>query len=134
MIDWGVIGLLMDKLLHHGKHQVTSDHSSQDQSVRGWQALFGRNKNFNRKDRFIYVAIGSWSILWALLFFAVLVVSFFIKIPDSFWLQFLHFYVWMAVVLGIVTTFWFLCGGVIDMRKMFHRLQTMVRDETDNGE
>jgi len=50
------------------------------------------------------------------------------------WGRFWHFYVWMAVVLCTITTVWFTIGGVIDMQKMFKRLSTLVRDDSDDGE
>ena len=36
-------------------------------------------------------------------------------------------------VLGIGTTIWFTCGSIMDIRRLFHDLETRVRDDLDNG-
>jgi SSS family solute:Na+ symporter len=54
-------------------------------------------------------------------------------VPVKLWAKFWYFFVWMILVLSIVTAIWFTIGGIRDLKRMFHRLQTKVRDELDDG-
>lgn len=125
----------MDKMLHRGKYAVEEDAGRPVRPpVRGWQALFLMTSEFTKSDRFIYVAITSWSLLWGVIF---LVGTFFgkiIGIPVSFWNSFWYYYVWMTLIVGIITTLWLTVGGCIEIPRLFNRLSTLVRDHSDDGE
>ena len=54
-------------------------------------------------------------------------------VDESTWGKFWHFYVWLSVVLGVITTIWFTIGGLVDLKALFRRLGKMDRDESDDG-
>ena len=39
----------------------------------------------------------------------------------------------LSFVLGIITTVWFLIGGIVDISAMFRRLKAIRVDESDDG-
>ena len=39
----------------------------------------------------------------------------------------------VPTIVGLVSTFWFSIGGIIDLRQMFHDLAARKRDFTDDG-
>jgi len=124
----------LDRMLHRGKYAIADDSTQvTDKPVRGWQALFGMNKDFTPADKIIYSSITCWTILSGIVFFAVLFYKGIFGISAEAWTSFWHFYVWMVLFLAAGTTIWFTWGGLIDLRKMMHRLVTMKRDEKDDG-
>jgi len=124
----------LDRMLHHGKYAIADDSTQvTDKPVRGWQALFGMNKDFTPGDKVVYSAITCWTIFSGTVFFAVLFYKGIFGISAEAWTGFWHFYIWMVLFLAAGTTIWFTWGGLIDLRKMLHRLATMKRDEKDNG-
>jgi SSS family solute:Na+ symporter len=128
----------LDKLLHLGKYAVASDQvkSAEDkQPVRGIGAVFGMGKDFNFKDKIVYSSITGWSVLWGVVFIGGCIYCYFINpdVEESTWGKFWHFYVWLSVVLGVVTTIWFTIGGLVDLKGLFRRLSAMDRDESDDG-
>lgn len=54
-------------------------------------------------------------------------------IPDSGWMKFWYVYLIVYLVASVVVTVWFLWGGINDIKKMFARLKSLVRDEQDDG-
>jgi solute:Na+ symporter, SSS family len=125
----------LDKMLHRGEYARADDATIvTDRKVRGWQAALGINRDFTRLDKVVYLIVSYWSFLWGIIFCAVLLYRSAFSISAQAWAGFWHFYVWMAIVLCTVTTVWLSIGGLMDLKKMFHRLRTMVRDHRDDGE
>jgi len=125
----------LNKMLHRGEYAVAADDATvTDRPVRGWQVIFGMTKEFTRFDKIIYCFFGVWSIFWFIFFCAVCLYRAFFDIPVEIWSRYWLYSTWMNVGLSIVTTIWFTIGGIIDLKKMFHRLKTMKQDATDDGE
>jgi SSS family solute:Na+ symporter len=128
----------LDSIHHHGEYAVAADQvkPAQDQQpVRGLGALFGMGKDFSFTDKIVYSSITGWSVLWGILFIGGCIYNYFINsdVDESTWGKFWHFYVWLSVVLGVITTIWFTIGGLVDLKDLFRRLGTMDRDESDDG-
>ena len=138
---YGVLSLLsgekdfdMDKLLHRGQYAIAEDQVEEGgEATHGWQAIFGMGKDFNLRDKIVFMIMTAWTIVWAVIFLVVTAYNFIFKVPEEIWSKFWHFYIWMTIVIGIITTVWFAIGGVIDLKKMFYRLKTMSRNEQDDG-
>ncbi len=126
----------LDKMLHRGKYAIASDQTEiKTEPVRGLGALIGMGKDFNLKDKIVYSSITGWSVLWAVVFIGGCIYNYFINknVPESTWAKFWEFYIWLSVVLGVITTIWFTIGGIADVKKLFRKLGTMSRNEKDDG-
>ena len=126
----------MDKMLHRGKYAVADDIvTKEDVPVRGLRALIGMGKEFTRVDKIIYIS----SIGWTLSLIAVFAVGtlinliFYGKITNDSWAKFWWVYIIVHVVLSVITTIWFLIGGVRDYREMFRLLKIRKSSEEDDG-
>jgi SSS family solute:Na+ symporter len=124
----------LDRLLHRGKYAVAEDvTTTETKPSRGWHALFGMGKEFTPRDKVVYMCITGWTVVWSVIFLLGTTLSGILGISTETWGKFWHFFTWMVLCLGIVTTVWFTIGGLMDLRKMFHRLATLQRDEADDG-
>jgi SSS family solute:Na+ symporter len=125
----------LDRLLNRGKFTVEEDRVEQSAvPVKGWQALFGMNNDFTMMDKITYSLITGWSLLWAVIFVVGTIAAKLFDLGDIEWSRFWRVYVWMGVILGTITTVWLTIGGLLDIKRLFARLSTLVRDETDDGE
>ena len=124
----------LDKMLHRGEYAVAEDATVvTDKSVPAWQRILGIGKEFTVKDKFFYLAIAGWTLVWGVIFVVVTVYNLIVDIDIVSWAKFWRFYVWLILITGITTTVWFTWAGLIDLRKMFRRLATMDRDDSDDG-
>ena len=55
------------------------------------------------------------------------------KITNDSWVRFWWVYIIVHVALGVITTMWFLIGGVRDYREMFRLLKIRKSSEEDDG-
>jgi len=125
----------LDKMLNRGKYaEERDDIFFASEPVKGWQTLFGMSNSFTGTDKFLYMFITLWSVLWAVLFVVGTFGARIFELDEGLWAKFWHFYVWMGIALGAVTTIWLTVGGIADLRNLFRRLSTMTRDNTDDGE
>ena len=69
----------------------------------------------------------------AIIFVGVTIYNVAFDVKTELWAEFWHLFAWLILSLGILTTVWFTCGGLIDLSRMFRRLSTLVRDDTDDG-
>ena len=125
--------LNMDKLLHRGRYVVESDRSIGTEPLRSWRTLIGINKDFNRRDRFVYLGTVIWTLLWFIGFIVVTAYNFIFDVSVEAWIDFWYFFILLHFFLGMAVTIWISIGGVNDMRKLFARLKIMQRDELDDG-
>ncbi|MCH2114826.1 MAG: hypothetical protein MK171_07955 [Pirellulales bacterium] len=124
----------MDKLLHRGEYAHPADATEvTDEQAGGLATLLGLGKDFNLKDKIIFLSITGWTIAWSLIFILGSIYNVFFDVSTELWTCFWHFYVWMIFIVGIGTTVWLTTGGIIDIKKMLHRLAVRERDEHDDG-
>ena len=71
--------------------------------------------------------------LWFFLFIFAFVYRAYNEISTEVWKVFWHMYIWITFGVALITTIWISIGGVIDIKKMFQRLETLVRDDNDDG-
>ena len=75
-----------------------------------------------------------FTVFWGLVFLLGIICQAIFDIPTETWAKFWHFYMWFALITAIITTTWFTIGGIGNLKVLFSRLKTLVRDHTDDGE
>ncbi len=124
----------LDKMLHRGEYAIADDVTVvTDQTIPTWQRMLGIGKDFTLKDKFFYLAIAGWTLLWGVVFVVVTAYNMIVDVDIVSWAKFWRFYCWLILVTGIFTTIWFTWGGSVDLIKMFRRLDTIARDDNDDG-
>lgn len=123
----------MDKMLHRGKYVIKEETIIVDKvPQKGWKML-GMGKEFTKGDKVIYIAAYIWTFIWVAIFIIGTIMNFTSKVPDSSWLEFWKIFVIANLIASIVIVIWFTLGGIKDLKDMLNRLNTMVRDHSDDG-
>jgi Na+/proline symporter len=128
----------LDRLLHRGIYDVEGREKIKTPwTLRSmWGKLVGITPEYTRGDKIIAWSVVGYAIIYkfGLCFLAVLIWNMIRPWPAHWWST--YFFVTSLVVtgiVGIVSTFWFLIGGVIDMRRLFRDLAARVDNPLDNG-
>ena len=123
----------MDKLLHRGAYAIPDEtRVVREETPKGLRAL-GIGKEFTRGDKLIYFVTYAWIFGWTLVFIVGTIYNLLHEVSDAAWMKFWMVNVWLNVVASIVVVIWFTIGGVIDLKAMSRRLETLVRDAHDDG-
>jgi len=123
----------MERMLHRGKYAIKGDHEKGvTLPVTGLKALLP-GKEFSKLDKLLHISVTVWSLSWFVFFLGVTTYHLLWGTTDKWWLGFWSFKIWLTVILGIITTVWFLLGGVRDIRRLFYALQTARRNRFDDG-
>ncbi|MCD4664449.1 MAG: hypothetical protein K8R68_04195 [Bacteroidales bacterium] len=93
----------------------------------------GLNKDFNRVDKVILYASLLRTIIYFSIFITGVIATIFIGIPDTTWLGFWIIYIKISFVITVIVTIWFTIGGIKDVIYMLKTLNTIKRDDTDDG-
>ena len=94
---------------------------------------FGFTADFTRRDKFVYLITIGWNLLWFVIGIALLLLEKAGLMTAARWTDFWIWFMVIGVVIGVGTTVWFLIGGVIDMRELFHTLKTVRSNDNDDG-
>ena len=124
----------LDRLLHRGKYKVESDVAVHDDVQVSWiKRKLGITKEFTRGDKAAYLFTLCWNGFWIGVFIVFNLINIFFDISDSVWSKYWEISNWLFLVMGVLTTIWFTCGGLVDIRQMFRDLKTVSRSEYDDG-
>ncbi|MDQ8194545.1 hypothetical protein QEH59_08920 [Coraliomargarita sp. SDUM461004] len=128
----------LDRLLHRGEYDVANEYKEPFKWSlhNAFQKLIGITPEYTRGDKIITWSVFGYAIVYkfGLCFLGVLIWNMFSPWSDEDWSQ--YFFLTSLIVtgiLGVVSTFWFLIGGVIDLRKLFRDLASRIDDPLDNG-
>ena len=128
----------LDRLLHRGVYDIAQEYKAPFKWTLGNAAgkLIGITPEYTRGDKIIAWSVFGYAIVYkfGLCFVAVLIWNFISPWSTHWWST--YFFITSLVVsgiLGIISTFWFLIGGVIDIRKLFRDLAARTDDPLDNG-
>ncbi|AHF92640.1 sodium:solute symporter [Opitutaceae bacterium TAV5] len=93
----------------------------------GWRErlgeVIGNGIEFTRGDRWLCRLTLVWTLCWWIVFVVGTVWNLVAEVPESSWATFWHWNIGLSVPLGVVTTGWFLVGGVRDFRRMLRDLR-----------
>lgn len=128
----------LDRLLHRGEYDIAHEYKEPFKwTVRNaCKKLIGITPEYTLGDRIIAWSVFGYAIVYkfGFCFIGVLIWNAISPWPVEWWSN--YFYITSLLVtaaLGIVSTFWFLIGGVIDIRKLFRDLAARIDDPLDNG-
>ncbi len=126
----------MDRMLHRGEYAIKDEIRNQgDHANRlsNFRKFLDMGPEFTFFDRVLYLG----TIIWATCWFVAFLVGTFIGLTrntvDDSWAKFWYVYVMIYSSLGVFTTLWFLIGGTRDIYTLLFRLNSLVRDQTDDG-
>jgi len=139
--SYGILSLIfgkpfnLDRMLHRGKYDIKGEHTKAKDATRSsFLKLLGITDEFTRTDRVLALGLITWNAGWIAVFIVVTIWNFTIgEISTAWWSGFWRFWVWTQVGVGVPTTIWFTFGAIHDMRRVFHRLATLKRDDSDDG-
>ena len=122
----------MDRLLHRGKY---SEILSIPQNKPSWIQRLGLSidADFTYGDKIIYFVTIAWTMMWFLIFVAGTIYNIFVPVKADSWVAFWKFYIYINLVLAIVTTVWFTIGGISNIKQMYRDLKYRAVDHTDDG-
>ena len=119
----------LDRMLHRGKYAIAGE-SSELPAV-GFKALF--TKEFTKNDKRIYIAVIIWTLGWFGVFVVGTTYGLLFGLSDQWWGSFWKWYIYVSLALGIVTTIWFIVGGMFDVTDIIKLLTTIKRNPLDDG-
>jgi solute:Na+ symporter, SSS family len=128
----------LDRLLHRGIYDVAQEYKAPFKwSLRTAAGkLIGITPEFTLGDKIISWSVFGYAIVYkfVLSFVAVLIWNLISPWPVEWWST--YFFITSLVVtgvLGVISTFWFLIGGVIDLRALFRDLAARIDNPLDDG-
>jgi len=128
----------LDRMLHRG---VYSDGESlENKTPWTWKSVWGKlvgiDDEYTTGDKII-----AWSVFWfcimfqfGIMFVVVAIWNWFSPWPASWWSMYFYInIIVVGVIVGVVSTVWFMVGGIIDMRRLYRDLAARVNDPLDDG-
>ena len=130
----------LDKLLHRGKYadEFSAKHEPTSWSLKNLLGkLVGITPEYTRTARAI-----AWSVFWYSFVYALVIVFCGTIIwnavytwPKNWWnIKFFVTSLLIPGIIGVITTFWFVAGGIRDLKRLFVDLANRKQDENDNGQ
>jgi hypothetical protein len=101
-----------------------------------FQKLIGITPEYTIGDKVIAWSVFGYAIIYkfGLCFGAVLIWNLISPWSTQAWSNyFLVTSLWVTAILGVISTVWFLIGGIVDIRKLFRDLAARIDDPLDNG-
>lgn len=132
----------LDRMLHRGKYAVEDDKKrihEEDiaKKEQSWFRVFtrkmGLTEEFEKTDKILFYATILWSVSWFLIFIIVTFYHIYEGTTTEGWMKFWKYWSMFMFVLGAFTTVWFIIGGFMDLKDMFHRLKNIKIDDRDDG-
>ena len=128
----------LDRLLHRGEYDVAHEFKEPFKwSPRNaFKKLIGITPEYTLGDRVIAWSVFGYAIVYkfGFCFLGVFIWNFVTPWKLEWWSN--YFFITSLVVtaiLGVISTIWFLIGGIIDVRKLFRDLAARVDNPLDNG-
>lgn len=127
----------LDRMLHRGEY---SDGESMEQSAWTWanayKKLIGIDDEYTTGDKVIAWSVFGYSVIFQFVisFLLVIIWNAFSPWPAEWWSWYFFITVIVVgIVVGSVSTVWFMVGGVIDIRRLFRDLKLRVVNPLDDG-
>ena len=128
----------LDRMLHRGIYDTEGKKSIRTPwTIKNlFSKLIGITPEYTRGDKIIAWSVFIYCFVYQIgfCFLAVLIWNIISPWPDTWWSNYFFITsVLVSAVIGIVSTVWFLTGGIIDMRRLFRDLRERKENHLDNG-
>ncbi len=129
----------MDKMLHRGIYSENGIEKAPEKMT--WKKFLliftGVTPEYKKGDKILAWSVFIWSfgVYFVLLFIMPIIWNIFYEWPLKWWSVYFWFRnIFLAAIVGLVSTVWFTWGGTIDLIKLFKRLKEREAiDENNNG-
>lgn len=128
----------LDRMLHRGKY--SDGESFENTTPWTWRNVVGKligiDDEYTKGDKVIAWSVFGYSIVYQFLlaFVGVLVWNWISPWPAEWWsMYFFITVIIVGIIVGAVSTVWFMVGGIIDMRRLFKDLSKRVDNPLDDG-
>jgi SSS family solute:Na+ symporter len=123
----------MDKLLNRGDFAIEGEKTIVNENKQvGWK-IFLMGNEFTRSDKFIYILNYVWTGVWTLVFIIGTTYNISNDVSNQTWMLYWKYYIYVHVLMSLITMVWFSIGGFKDLKIMMKRLRNDVRDHGDDG-
>ena len=128
----------LDRMLH--RREYSDGESVETQSPWTWKSVYGKlvgiDDEYTTGDKII-----AWSVFWfsivfqfGIMFVGVAIWNWISPWPASWWSMYFYInIIVVGVIVGVVSTVWFMIGGIIDMKRLYRDLAARVNDPLDDG-
>ncbi|MEA2068450.1 MAG: hypothetical protein U9P12_04550, partial [Verrucomicrobiota bacterium] len=123
----------MDRMLHRGKYEIKADVAEHAQKISWLSRKLGITREFTRGDKLAYLFIILWNGFWIGVFVVFNLINILFDVKETVWAKYWEISNWLFLIMGVLSTIWFTCGGLIDIRQMFKDLKTSSRNDDDDG-
>ena len=128
----------LDKLLHRGKYNI--ENKNEAKLEWNWKTfvvkIIGITPEYSKGDRIIAWSVFCWSFIYSFLlcFVGILIWNLISPWPDHWWgIRYFITTLVIGCIVGIISTVWFMWGGIRDIIRMFHDLAERKANPDDNG-
>jgi Na+/proline symporter len=128
----------LERMLHRGKYSI--DGEKRLTSAWTWRSFMGKligiTPEYTRGDRWIAWSVFAYTFVYqiGLCFVVVVVWNVIAPWPLEWWSHYFFINsVVIAGVIGVVSTVWFMIGGIIDTRRLFRDLDARLDNPLDDG-
>lgn len=123
----------MDKLLNRGKYAIEGEKKVVNKNTElGWK-IFLMGEEFTKGDKLIYILNYAWTGIWTLVFIIGTIYNLSNDVSDDTWMLFWKNYIYIHIIISLLTIVWFTIGGFRDLKVMMEKLKTEHRDHQDDG-
>jgi SSS family solute:Na+ symporter len=123
----------LDRLLHRGKYEITSEHNKPKDTRSRLSKILGITKEFTLGDKIVYTAILIAMLQGSVTFVIGMCWQWLGETTDAGWRIYWRFTVWYYFIGGTFVTIWMIVGGFKDLFNLFRDLKSAVRDASDDG-
>ena len=123
----------MDKLLNRGAYAPDDEKVTvKTNTGLGWK-IFLISDEFTKSDKLIYILNYFWTGAWTLVFIIGTIYNLNNDVSDYAWMSYWKYYIFIHIIVSMITMVWFSIGGFKDLKAMMLRLKTAERDHQDDG-
>jgi len=127
----------LDRMLHRGRYSTGPEPVRESWSIRNvFSKLIGIDEEYTMGDKVIAWSVFGYSFVYmfVIMFLGVLLWNVIAPWPLEWWSRYFFIYsLTVPCLIALVSTVWFMIGGVIDLRRMFRDLAARTDNPLDDG-